>query len=166
MLVEAIKIQFVGVLSILYAYLSPVGTLLNMLVFQTEAPLPNKIKQNQESENYLFKRRMHGLGLRVFDAGQIQHRNVQYPSSFSTRKIKQLEIVSLLTAPNLPENKVSMEGTSLRGLFQVPDCAWPSVCLLFVVAVGVCLFFFAFFWLLLLFSPSYSMFHHSNDHVP
>lgn len=82
---------------------------------------------------------MRGWGSGVFDAGQIRHRNVQYPASFNTRKIKELEIVSLLTAPNLPASEVSTEGTFPRGLLQVPGCAWPSLCLLVVLG------FFSFF---------------------
>ena len=80
-------------------------------------------------------------GSGVFDAGQIRHRNVQYPAFFNTRKIKELEIVSLLTAPNLPANELSTEGTSLRVLLQVPGCAWPSVRLLFLF---VCFSLFVF----------------------
>jgi len=64
------------------------------------------------------------VGAGVLDAGQIRHRNVQYPASFNTRKIKELEVISLLRAPNLPANGLSTEGTSLRGLLQVPGCAW------------------------------------------
>lgn len=90
---------------------------LNLLVFQTQASRSNQIKQYQELENCPFKRKcVWGSG--VFDAGQIQHRNVQYPASFNTRKIKELEIVSLLTAPILLAKKFFTEGTSLSG-----DCS-------------------------------------------
>lgn len=102
---------------------------------------------------------MHGWGSGVFDAGQIRQRNVQYPASFNTRKIKQLEIVSLPIAPNLPAKELSAEGTSLRGLLQVPGCAWPSVCLLFFFFIFPCLF-------LLLFALTDSIFLHSDSPAP
>lgn len=109
---------------------------LNRLVFKSEASLSNQIKQNQESENRPFKRRMRGWGSGVLGAGQIKHRNVLHPASFNTRKIKELE------TPGSQLQTFQLQTSLLRGPLS-GDC---TKCLPVPDHLFVCFFFFLFFF--------------------